>query len=460
MPPPDNPVDDTQIIRGIEELINVQTVPSNMNVKREVENFHRPESEILDPEKEFFKEINKVNAQFSDIGIKLDEFGDSSVPQYGSKSPQYGDSSPQNGSLQQYGSISPQNDSLQQYGSKSPQYGSSQQYGSISPRYGSKSPQYGDNSQYDYTSAHNGDNSQQYSDTSANQYDTGHNYGSNDEVSGGYTTNGYTYDKNRLDKGLDEKFGDSSYTDIYHGRLPSEQNTQYGGNQYGSNYGNYGGNHNNYGNHSNHNNYDNHSNHNNYGNHNGRINAAISGISSDYIQSIEEEDEEDQKAHLLEEIIHLRDQLESDNVSLKNVQEVTNNSSYEDIKFIHTILRKKVDREKYCGFAEEFIMLFAEGMEEVFNGERVFFKKYRPDLTGWHKEVSTKLRRMRSDTSVIVSNVMDDFKIGPGMRLLMELGPNAIMYAKRRKRMTHDASVYDEIARDDAMRNLDNISVD
>jgi hypothetical protein len=91
----------------------------------------------------------------------------------------------------------------------------------------------------------------------------------------------------------------------------------------------------------------------------------------------------------------------------------------------------------------------AHGLEELFDGKRMWFDKYQPDLTGWHNNVNTKLKRMRHDTGQIVSSIMHDYNISPSVRILMELVPNMILYSNQRKEQHGQPGWYDA-DRDDA----------
>jgi hypothetical protein len=59
-----------------------------------------------------------------------------------------------------------------------------------------------------------------------------------------------------------------------------------------------------------------------------------------------------------------------------------------------------------------------------------------PNLTGWHKQVNAKLKRMERDTGEVVSTMMRDYKIGSALRIGLELVPNAILYSRRMAEQT------------------------
>lgn len=175
--------------------------------------------------------------------------------------------------------------------------------------------------------------------------------------------------------------------------------------------------------------------------------------------NFENEKREDIKDQMLEEIDSLRYTLREEEVDLTRVPEVGRQSTFDEVDSVLRILRHKNDRIRYCSFAEEFFLIGAYGLEELFDGKRLWLGKYKPDLTGWHNHVNVKLRRMRHDTSTLVSGVMHDFNIGPGMRLLLELVPNFLMYSKMKKQQHGAPSLYNDetVALNERLRTIDNL---
>lgn len=149
--------------------------------------------------------------------------------------------------------------------------------------------------------------------------------------------------------------------------------------------------------------------------------------------SLEKEKREDLKSSMLAEIDSLISILSDEDIDLSRIPKVTQNSSYEEVEAVLRMLRHKNDHTRYCTFAEEFMLFGAYAMEELFDGKRTWFGRYQPDLTGWHNHVNVKLKRMRHDTGQLVSNVMQDYNIGSGMRILLELVPSVILYSRMRK---------------------------
>lgn len=149
--------------------------------------------------------------------------------------------------------------------------------------------------------------------------------------------------------------------------------------------------------------------------------------------SFEKEKREDMKCTMLAEIDSLVNTLSNYDVSLDRIPTVDRNSDYAEVETVLKMLRYKNDSARYCDFADEFLLFGAYALEDLFDGKRMWLNRYQPDLTGWHNNVNVKLKRMRHDTGQLVSGVMQDYNIGPGARILLELVPNLILYSKIKK---------------------------
>jgi hypothetical protein len=165
--------------------------------------------------------------------------------------------------------------------------------------------------------------------------------------------------------------------------------------------------------------------------------------------SLEKEKREDMKSAMLAEIDSLMDILVEVGIDLSRIPEVSQSSSYEAVESVLRTLRHKNDATRYTTFAEEILLMGVQALEELFDGKRMWFDKYQPDLTGWHNTVNSKLKRMRHDTGQIVSTIMHDYNISPGVRIMMELVPNMILYSNQRKEQHSQPGWYDA-DRDDA----------
>lgn len=169
---------------------------------------------------------------------------------------------------------------------------------------------------------------------------------------------------------------------------------------------------------------------------------------------IDRECDDDEKNELLNQIDMLRDTLEDDGIELKNIPIVTKNSSISDIKNIYKVLRLKNDRNRYCSFAEELILAGAYGIEHLFDGKNEWFGN-KPSLVGWSNTVRIKLRRCRFETSTLVKEIIQDYNMGAGIRLALELIPSIFLYSRNTKLASKEGND-DEY--NTAISNLNNLN--
>lgn len=160
--------------------------------------------------------------------------------------------------------------------------------------------------------------------------------------------------------------------------------------------------------------------------------------------SFEEEKREDMKYAMLAQIDCLLTTLTDEGVDLSRVSKVDKDSSFANVETVLKILRYKSDHTRYCSLAEEFLLFGAYALEELFDGKRMWLGRYQPDLTGWPNIVNIKLQRMRNDTGPIVSEVMQNYNIGPGMRILLELLPSLILHSRVRRQQHGDANLFSD----------------
>ncbi len=163
----------------------------------------------------------------------------------------------------------------------------------------------------------------------------------------------------------------------------------------------------------------------------------------DDAEFVQQEDEEDEMARIVEQIDLLRSNLESEGVDLSRIQEVNTGTSKKDAKSILRVLQIKNDRLRYCDFFEEGILAVAYGLEGIFNGNREIFGS-KIDLTGYSDTIKVKLRRMRYDTSNFVANMMQGYNINSGWRIALELIPSLFLYSRDRKLTAKDNLISDE----------------
>ena len=165
-------------------------------------------------------------------------------------------------------------------------------------------------------------------------------------------------------------------------------------------------------------------------------------------------EEEDEKQRLLTQIEQLREMLEGDDVDISHIPIVNNKSEMKDIKDSYKMLLTKNDTRRCSSMAEEGILMMAYALEDIFDGKRVLFGRFRPNLSGWHSTAQTKLKRMRFETANVVSRVMQSYGIGDVGRIGLELIPSMVIYSKRKQNSANEPDLQDTSEFIDAVRDL------
>ena len=148
----------------------------------------------------------------------------------------------------------------------------------------------------------------------------------------------------------------------------------------------------------------------------------------------ERERVQDIKANKLNQIDQLRMTLEEEGIDTSAVGKPTQASEMDEIDSVLGILRLKNDRNRYSSLANEVLLGLAEGVESVFDGTRsVPVLGWKPDYTGYHNTVRTKLHRMQFETSQIVGGIIEKYNIGATTRVFMELLPSFFLYPRMQK---------------------------
>jgi hypothetical protein len=155
--------------------------------------------------------------------------------------------------------------------------------------------------------------------------------------------------------------------------------------------------------------------------------------------NLDKEKKDDKKNMMLEQINLLRTTLGDDGINIKDIQEVDDSDSFDDIDGVYKQLRYRNDHARYCSLAHEVGEVVAEGMEYLFDGERSYVG-FTPDLTGWGATLDVKLRRLNYETSSIVSDTIRAANMSNVTRLAAELLPSMFLHSKRQKRKKRDAT--------------------
>ncbi len=172
----------------------------------------------------------------------------------------------------------------------------------------------------------------------------------------------------------------------------------------------------------------------------------------DYISQNDEIEEIAREQRL---IWSLRKKLESSDVDVSGIPQVTAATSRKERKIILRMLQMENDGASYVAIFDQVVLSIASAIESAFDGKRNWFGS-KPDLTGWSDEVRTKLNRNAVTTSNIVSDAARDNRISPAMRLVIELVSSMFLYARGSNERRNQGSA---VARDSryqaALRSMD-----
>ena len=169
--------------------------------------------------------------------------------------------------------------------------------------------------------------------------------------------------------------------------------------------------------------------------------------------SLEKEKQEDRKCAMLAEIDSLITVLQMEDIDLSRIPTVDENSDVGTIEATLKILRHKNDQNRCCTFAEESMMFGAYILEDIFDGKKTYFGKYKPDMVGWHNQLAVKLKRVRYDTGVMVGTMMDSYGVGSGTRFMLEIVPNMFLYSRMKKQQSNQPPMSGMMISDAEMEN-------
>jgi hypothetical protein len=147
---------------------------------------------------------------------------------------------------------------------------------------------------------------------------------------------------------------------------------------------------------------------------------------------IEQEKLEDLKEKMLADIDELREELQSDGINTSRIPEVNMDSLYDTVNKVYKQLKRKYDRSRCEDLGQGVVLAATRMLEMACDGEKSYFG-IRPDMTGFHRTVRSKMRRMKYEQSQIVSNALEYYNVGPVTRMGLELIPSAFLYSLSRR---------------------------
>lgn len=174
---------------------------------------------------------------------------------------------------------------------------------------------------------------------------------------------------------------------------------------------------------------------------------------ANYTHDIYNEELKNKRSMILEQIQLLKLLLQEENEDITNIPDVSEIDTIERLDHVYKILKIKKDRNQFSTLGEEIIMFAVHLLESFFDGERVVLGRFTPDLRGWHNSVAVKLRKMRYETSTVISDIVQNYNISYGTRLAIELIPSLFLYSKMK------SSCKKKYAKSDLADNLSNIDV-
>lgn len=178
-------------------------------------------------------------------------------------------------------------------------------------------------------------------------------------------------------------------------------------------------------------------------------------LRDDVINFTLEKDQQDElRALRLDQIAAMRESLLDDGIDCSKIPEVTSDSDDVLIESVHRLLNIRSDRAKYSTFAEEFILTGVMGLETLFDGQNIYFGKYRPDLTGWNQSVLAKIKKVRPEMGALVGSVMREYQISPWFRIMFELVPSALLHMRLQAQKNTKTDISNDPVFQDALNKM------
>lgn len=176
------------------------------------------------------------------------------------------------------------------------------------------------------------------------------------------------------------------------------------------------------------------------------IKRALGDIDSpkDSRNLLDQEDEEDELARIMEQADMLREYIHSQNPKLvERVPRILPSTPVREARIIFKTLQRKNDSLRSVDMFEEGMLSLAYGIEQVFDGKREVFG-FKIDLTGWSDTLKVKLKRMRYHTGAFIKEMMHDYDINHGWYIVLEILPSMLLYTKDRRTQNKDTLMNDE----------------
>lgn len=152
----------------------------------------------------------------------------------------------------------------------------------------------------------------------------------------------------------------------------------------------------------------------------------------------------DIKIKLLNKISSLSKKLKIEGDNLENVPFVDHNSDLDTIQYVAKLLILKSNDKTYTMVGETIIISVFDALEMICNGKNEFLG-CKPDLTDYTDTVKVKLHTLRDETTTVVEEIMENYKITPATKIFISLITGMFSHSKYRKRQSENSMIDDMI---------------
>jgi len=150
---------------------------------------------------------------------------------------------------------------------------------------------------------------------------------------------------------------------------------------------------------------------------------------TDIVEKLYKEDEteqfdKDDHLHMLvDKIDEMKDYLQEMGYDISRIDNVDYNSDYDLVHRVYKRCNRILHKRRYSNMFMQICLAGGTVLENVFDGERVFFAKYRWNMKGARSTIQTRMRQMEYETSVIMARVIDHYGLGEGTVVAMDIIP-------------------------------------
>lgn len=144
--------------------------------------------------------------------------------------------------------------------------------------------------------------------------------------------------------------------------------------------------------------------------------------------------DDDRRAEMLKDISELRDLIEKSGHQVNDLSQVDSSADIRDIERCYRSYRKYYDDVKFTNTSDDWVKIFAFGLEHLFDGKKTYFKQYSPNLTDYYKTIQTKTRFMRYDLSRAISKFSKQNNVHWIGTAVFTLIPSMIVYSRQKNK--------------------------